>query len=41
MFDDMHRPTILGSNEVPSKNNINLTFVDMNVDYNRHTVGIS
>ncbi len=36
-FDDMHRPTILGSNEVPK---INITFVDMNEDYNTSTVVI-
>ena len=37
IFDDMHRPTILGSNEVPSKTNINPTFVDTDEDYNIHT----
>ena len=40
MFDDLHRPTILGSNEVPSNININLPLVDMNEDYNIHTVVI-
>ena len=37
MFDDMHRPTILGSNEVPSKMILNITLVDANEDYNIHT----
>ena len=37
IFDDMHRPTILGSNEVPK---INITFADMNEDYNMRAVWI-
>ncbi len=34
IFDDRHRPTILGSNEAPSEIIINLTFVDTNEEYN-------
>ncbi len=40
MFDDMHRPTILGSSEVPFTNITKLIYVDTDEDYKLRTAVI-